>query len=144
MRKIFFALMVLLCTLPLAASNDDGTPITFSELPQQAQQFITKYFYNSEVKSVTKEMDDGRFEYTVRLNDLTKVEFNHEGEWKEIEGNIDLTFADYLPENLVAYITSKVSGRVSRIEKDDGKIEVSVGGVEYVFSKSGKFRYIDD
>lgn len=42
MRKIFFALMVLLCTLPLAASNDDGTPITFSELPQQAQQFITK------------------------------------------------------------------------------------------------------
>lgn len=89
-------------------------------------------------------MDDGRFEYTVRLNDLTKVEFNHEGEWKEIEGNIDLTFADYLPENLVAYITSKVSGRVSRIEKDDGKIEVSVGSVEYVFSKSGKFRYIDD
>lgn len=144
MKKIFFALMVLFCTLPLAASNDDGTPISFSELPQQAQQFVNKYFYKSEVKSVTKEMDDGRFEYTVRLNDLTEIEFNHEGDWKEIGGDIDLTFADYLPENLVAYITSKVSGRVSRIEKDDGKIEVSVGGVEYVFSKSGKFRYIDD
>lgn len=144
MKKIFFALMVLFCTLPLAAFNDDGTPISFSELPQQAQQFVNKYFYKSEVKSVTKEMDDGRFEYTVRLNDLTEIEFNHEGDWKEIGGDIDLTFADYLPENLVAYMTSKVSGRVSRIEKDDGKIEVSVGGVEYVFSKSGKFRYIDD
>lgn len=73
-KTVLWCLTILLMT----ACMDD-------EVPPRSKAFIDKYFPQSTVVLVEMEDndDDGK-EYSVLLNDGTKVEFDLQGEWKRV------------------------------------------------------------
>lgn len=91
MKKIF-TLLFLLSALLFA----DDIYIPPEQLPQNALQFIQKYFPN--VNILYAEMDKKGYE--VQLSNGVEIEFLRNGEFKEIEGNYVALPFEILPQSV--------------------------------------------
>ena len=91
MKKIF-ALLFLFSAFLMA----DDIYIMPEQLPQNALQFIQKYFPN--VNILYAEMDKKGYE--VQLSNGVEVEFLRNGEFKEIEGNYVALPFEILPQSV--------------------------------------------
>ena len=77
-----------------------------SELPRNAQDFISKNFKTAQIALVKKDIDS----YDVTLNDGTEIDFIITGEWKEVDGNTKLcqiAFCQILCQKSVLHQTLK-------------------------------------
>ena len=126
-------------TLNVFASNDK--PITFKELPQKAQQFITTHFNGVEVLSAT--VDD---DYEVYLANGTKVEFTLQGEWKEVKCPGSAVPAAIIPAAITKYVKAQFpKTTIVKIEKKYSGYEVELNNdMELKFDKNGNFLGADD
>lgn len=79
MRKnIYIAVLGCLAIWLMAACVDD-------KIPASSKAFIDQYFPESSVVLVEMDTDDdGGKEYSVCLNDGTKIEFDMQGNWKRV------------------------------------------------------------
>jgi hypothetical protein len=79
MRKnIYIAVLGCLAIWLMGACMDDKIPAT-------SKAFIDQYFPESSVVLVEMDTDDdGGKEYSVCLNDGTKIEFDMQGDWKRV------------------------------------------------------------
>jgi hypothetical protein len=138
MKKLFVLLLGLM-TLNVFASND--RPITFKELPQKSQQFITTHFSGVEVLSVT--VDD---DYEVYLANGSKVEFTLQGEWKEVKCPGSAVPAAIIPAAISKYVkTNFANSNIIKIDKKYSGYEIELNnGMELKFDKNGNFLAIDD
>ena len=140
MKKLFVLLLGLM-TLNVFASND--RPITFQQLPQKAQQFITTNFKGVEVLSAT--VDD---DYEVYLANGTKVEFTLQGEWKEVKCVAGAVPAAIIPAAISKYVKTHFPNTTIVIVKIDKKYngyEVELNNdIELKFDKNGNFLAVDD
>ena len=79
MKKIFKLLpMLLIAVLGIALTscdNDKDEPISSSQLPSKATEFITQFFPSARIVSSQKDKD----EYEVKLSDGTQIDFNKDG-----------------------------------------------------------------
>lgn len=91
MKKIF-TLLFLFSTFLMA----DDIYIMPEQLPQNALQFIQKYFPN--VNILYAEMDKKGYE--VQLSNGVEIEFLRNGEFKEIEGNYVALPFEILPQSV--------------------------------------------
>lgn len=91
MKKIF-TLLLLFSAFLMA----DDIYIMPEQLPQNALQFIQKYFPN--VNILYAEMDKKGYE--VQLSNGVEVEFLRNGEFKEIEGNYVALPFEILPQSV--------------------------------------------
>lgn len=91
MKKIF-ALLFLFSAFLMA----DDIYIMPEQLPQNALQFIQKYFPN--VNILYAEMDKKGYE--VQLSNGVEIEFLRNGEFKEIEGNYVALPFEILPQSV--------------------------------------------
>jgi len=138
MKKLFVLLLGLM-TLNAFAVND--RPITFQQLPQKAQQFITTNFKGVEVLSAT--VDD---DYEVYLANGTKVEFTLQGDWKEVKCPGSAVPAAIIPAAISKYVkTNFANSTIVKIDKKYNGYEVELNNdLELKFDKNGNFLAIDD
>lgn len=77
--------------------------VTANQLPQKAQEFLSRYFPETAVKNIEEEFSSQTFE--VDLTDGTDLEFYGTGEWKEI----DAPDKTCLPASLVQQLVPQLA-----------------------------------
>ena len=128
---------VLTMCLPMMADND--RVITFDQLPAQAQTLLKQHFADKVVMIVTVDYDD----YTVMYQSGEKVEFDKNGNWKDIECYSSKVPADAVPAQISSYISQHYPGKsVIKIERHRSVYEVKLNnGMEIEFNRN--FQVID-
>ena len=81
MKKILFAILAAF-SLQVATAQDKK--VDFNELPADAINFVRQHFLVADINSVWKDVDYKDEEFSVIFKDGLEIEFNGEGDWKEI------------------------------------------------------------
>ena len=116
-------------------------PISFVELPDKAQQFITEHFQESHVATMTKESGSFGVEYEVRFTNGNKVEFDKKGDWVEIECRKGTMPRSVIPNPIWDFVAEKHHGaQITQIEHGTGGYDVELDdGTEICFNVFGEF-----
>lgn len=141
--KKFFSVIMLSITLVSFAQDK---PINYNQVPKEGQQFIGKYFGAKQVSSSMLEDDFFSKEYKVYLLNGTKIEFDSDGNWKEVDGNRNPIPTGFVPAKIANYVKrSFPNTKITKIERERNEIEVKLSnGLEVKFDKNGNFKKIDD
>lgn len=131
--------------------DDNEQLMDFNEFPEQAKEFIAKEFAQSKVVLAKKEKDGNKTTLKAYLSQGFKVQFNKEGQWKEISGSYPSPIpATILLENIQSYIATNYKDYlVTGIELDQKdkeyqvELETLTNEVDLVFSLEGNFIKID-
>ena len=141
MKKLF--LMILLPSFLIMACNKEET-IQPTDLPADASSYITTHYAGQQILQVVKERDDLRLYYFVYLNNGTKLEFNREGEIREIEGSTAIP-ATALPVLIVSYVETNYPGTfIKAWQIDDTSQDVELSNNSRLeFDKNGNFLRVE-
>lgn len=141
--KKFLSVIMLSATL-ISFAQDKA--IKYNQVPKMGQQFINKYFGVKQVGSVMLDDDYFSKEYKVYLANGTKVEFDRDGVWKEVDGKRNAIPTGFIPAKISNYVKrSFPNTKITKIERDRKEIEVKLNnGLELKFDKNGNFKKIDD
>ena len=117
--------------------------IVKESLPKKAQLFIDSNFKNSKITYVKDERDFLERSYEVLFADGTKVEFDRNGEWKEVDCRRSSVPTAIVPAKILNYVNNSYPGvKVIQIERDRIDYEVKLSNnLELTFNK--KFNIID-
>ncbi|MDR2121751.1 MAG: PepSY-like domain-containing protein [Flavobacteriaceae bacterium] len=130
--------------------NDNETIISYTALPQNAQEFVSSAFVNAQYVVVKKEVEHGITTYKAYLSTGYKVEFNASGSWTEVEGKANSAIpSTIIPYPIQTYVSNNHAGyNISSIEKEiyGYKIEVVKGSIDIdlKFDSEGSFMGVDD
>ena len=83
MKKLFL-LLVSVFTLQFVSADNDK-PITFAQLPAEAQQFVKQNFGDAKVAFVKKESEIFDTSYDLMFVNGDKIEFDKKGAWTEVK-----------------------------------------------------------
>ena len=152
-KKLFprLTLAVAVCTLfsvcaILTVSADSNTPITIQQLPATAQTFLKTHFKNKKVLLVTKERDFTKVTYDVTCSDGTKMEFNNNGQWNEVDCRRSAVPAAIVPQTIATFVTAHYPDtHICKIESDHKEYEVKLANkLELKFDKKFRLLEVDD
>ena len=143
MKKIkFFLLMAMVMTMSLTMSaDDDDRVITFQQLPQTAQTFLKANFANKVPLLVTADWDD----YTIRYESGEKIEFDKNGDWKEVECYNSKVPNEAVPAQISSYISQNYPGTsIIKLERHRSVYQVKLNnGMEVEFNRNFQFIGVD-
>lgn len=147
MKKIMiFAASLLLTSGVAFGATDDDRPIRYDELPATAQSFIADNFAKEQVSHIT--LDDGIMndEYKVVFVSGTKLEFDGNGNWKELDCRYTEVPNTLVPTQIADYVKSNYPGsKITELKREHGEWEAKItGGLELTFDQSFKLVDIDD
>lgn len=147
MKKIMiFAASLLLTSGVAFGATDDDRPIRYDELPAAAQSFIAENFAKEQVSHIT--LDDGIMndEYKVVFVSGTKLEFDGNGNWKELDCRYAEVPNTLVPTQIADYVKSNYPGsKITELKREHGEWEAKItGGLELTFDQSFKLVDIDD
>lgn len=139
---IGFALMA-----NMACADNDKVTNNINELPQVSRTFLSNYFNGNKVSHIKIDKDLFLIDsYNVILTDGTSVEFNREGEWKEVK-----SFQQNIPDTLIPaevkqYVSQNYpSQKIMAVERGKRKVSVDLAnGLELEFDLNGNLIDIDD
>jgi len=116
------------------------------ELPRTARDFISRNFPDQTIVRLTRDDDDQEREYEAVLGNSVKIEFNHLGFWKEVDGNNSEISTKFIPRKITEYVNQNYpSEKIGKIEKSVEKYEIELlNGLDLEFNSKGKFLRIDD
>lgn len=137
MKKVFLATLLLI-TLGAFAQERTIKPM---DLPRNAQILIKETFNFQKVTLAEMDADSRETEYTAYLADNTKIEFDAEGNWKEVENRQGLIPASLIPSEVSAWCSKHHPNiKIVQIKKEHGSIEVELeNDVDVVFNpKTGR------
>ena len=133
----------MFATTTLSAQD---TLIRSNELPKNAQQHLRKAFGSQRIVQAEKETTLGVVkDYKAILANGTEVEFERNGQWKEMENKkagipynaMPAAISNYLKRNYARVL-------VEKIEKENRGYKVDLSnGLELEFDSKGKFLRID-
>lgn len=142
MRKIVSVCMLVISMVTFAQDQI----IPFHQLPKDGQKFITTFFGAKHVSAVV--MDDDYFskEYEVILNNGTKIEFDKNGAWKEVDGKRNGIPTAFIPKSITAYVKKSFPNtKIKKVERKRYKYEIELtNGLDLEFDAKGNFIRIDD
>jgi len=129
----------------LLVSCDKEKVINNDDLPAKATSFINTHYATQVIRQVVKERDDLKTEYHVYLDNNTKLDFNKDGDIKEIEGSEKIPDA-ILPALIVTYVnTNYPTAFIRAWDPDETNQEVKLStGPELLFDSNGNFLRIDN
>lgn len=141
-RKALVASLCLLASLT-ACQADNDKPITFSELPTNAQSLVQTYFQGKTIALVTVESGVVNKSYDVVFASGEKLEFDRKGNWTEIDCKGSVVPADLVPQAVKDYVAQTYPGQsIIAIELDHGETEIKLANRrEITFNK--KYQVID-
>lgn len=144
MKRII--VLLLMATVSATAFAGDDKPISFEKLPDKAQEFIKAHFPDHKVSLVT--LDDELFDktYEVFFTDGSKVEFNHKGEWYEIDCEHSRVPESIIPQAIFAHVDANHPGlHVTEIERDKHNYDVKLSnGLNMKYDLDYNFIRYDD
>ena len=143
MKKLLILAAAVFALGTSTVSADNDRPISVSELPEKAQQFIRQHFPNQKV-SIAK-MERELFDTTdaVIFTSSSKVEFLKNGDWKEVDCKYSTVPAAIIPQQIAQYVSQYYPDTsVVQIDRDKRDYEVKLtNGLELTFDL--KFNLID-
>ncbi|HIH2034771.1 TPA: PepSY-like domain-containing protein [Campylobacter coli] len=84
-----------------------------SELPRNAQDFISKNFKTAQIALVKKDIHS----YDVTLNDGTEIDFIITGEWKDVDGKYKALPNSILP-NIMPKISASSNAQIIEVSRE--------------------------
>ena len=143
MKKLLILAAAVFALGTSTVSADNDRPISVSELPEKAQQFIRQHFPNEKVSFA--KMERGLFDttYEVIFTSSSKVEFLKNGDWKEVDCKYSTVPAAIIPQQIAQYVSQYYPDTsVVQIDRDKRDYEVKLtNGLELTFDL--KFNLID-
>lgn len=143
MKRVVLSALVALAFAPLVSSYEK--PVTFKQLPQAAQTFITDYFPTDKLIIATQDDDLIRPDYEVRLASGTEIEFNHSGTLKKVSSKDGIP-SGLLPEKIRVYVEENypdVSFLEYEVDKRTYEVKLT-NRLELTFTKNFILIEIDD
>ncbi|MBQ5663515.1 MAG: PepSY-like domain-containing protein, partial [Bacteroidaceae bacterium] len=115
-------------------------------LPKKALLFIDSNFKDAKITYVKDERDYLERSYEVLFANGTKVEFNRNGEWKEVDCRREAVPSAIVPAKILNYVNSTYPGvKIVRIEHDRTDYELKLSNnLELTFNKKLNIIDIDD
>ena len=141
MKKLLFVLLAVL-TLGFSAKADHDQVINFNQLPQQAQALLKEHFANKVPLIVTMDWDD----YTIVYDSGEKVEFDKQGNWKEIDCRTSSVPTALIPEQIKSHIRATFPGTtIIDLDRNRRGYEVKLNnGLEVEYTRDFQVIDIDD
>ena len=147
MKRIGIILIGLALMTNLACADNDKVTNNINELPQVSRTFLNNYFNGNKVSHIKIDKDLFLIDsYDVILTDGTSVEFNRDGEWKEVK-----SFQQNIPDTLIPaeirqYVSQNYPGqKIMTVERGKRKVSVDLAnGLELKFDLNGNLIDIDD
>ena len=143
MRNLkFFMILTALLAFSFSVKADDDRVITFQQLPAAAQTFLKTHFATKVPLVVTCDWDD----YTVMYESGEKVEFNKQGEWKDIDCRSSLVPSALIPEQIKANVKTSFPGTsIIKLDRNRRGYEVKLNnGLEIEYNRSFQVVDMDD
>lgn len=138
-------MLILACVFSFVAciKADNYQPVTRTQLPQKAQTFLSAHFADAKTSLMRRELDVMELNYDVIFTDGSKVEFDHRGNWTEVDCVNHPLPEGIVPAEITNYINAHYPGaKVVKIERDHREYEVKLNNrVELTFNK--KLQLID-
>jgi hypothetical protein len=109
------------------AKADNDRPIRFEQLPEKSKDFIRKYFSENEISYL--KLDDEFFSKSdeVYFVDGSKVEFNRNGEWEQVECKRKKVPDGIIPDKIARYVEKNhPEMRITKIERDRRDYEIAL------------------
>ena len=143
MKKLLILAAAVFALGTSTVSADNDRPISVSELPEKAQQFIRQYFPNEKVSFAKMERELFDTTYEVIFTSSSKVEFLKNGDWKEVDCKYSTVPAAIIPQQIAQYVSQYYPDTsVVQIDRDKRDYEVKLtNGLELTFDL--KFNLID-
>lgn len=131
--------------------DDNEELVDFNTFPAVAKEFINKYFANSSVVISKREQDGNKATLKAYLSTGYKVQFDDNGQWKEISSNPHSAIPmSIINENIQNYLTTNYPNYVvTNLENDlkDDQYEVEIENenkiIDLIFNQQGDFIKID-
>lgn len=135
-------LLVAVLTMSFNARADHDQVISFNEMPEAAQALLKQYFANKVPLVVTVDWDD----YTIMYDSGEKVEFDKQGNWKEINCRTSSVPAELIPEQIKTNIQATFPGAIIlKIDRNRRGYEVKLNnGLEVEYDPTFQVIDIDD
>lgn len=146
---IITAAVILATTGAMAATCcvvDDDKPITFDELPAAAKAFVDKHFAKEQLSHATLDRGIIDDEYKVVFTSGTKLEFDGDGEWREVDCRYSNVPTAIVPNKIRDYVKAHYpNSKITELKREHGNWEAKLtGGLELTFNKEFKIIDIDD
>ena len=135
-------LLVVMMAISFNAKADHDQVITFDQMPEAAQAFLKQHFANKVPLVVTVDWDD----YTIRYESGEKIDFDKQGNWKEIDCRATLVPVELIPEEIKANIQATFPDAIIlKIDRNRRGYEVKLNnGLEVEYSPTFQVIDIDD
>ena len=145
MKKILLSALAI-ATLAVTPTMAEDVAITAQKLPQEAQKFLNTHFVQNKVVSAMHDRDISDNDYTVILDDGTKIEFDASGKWESVKNHNGKIPAGVIPTAIQGYVAEHYpSIGIEKIERKRYGYEVELtNDLDMKFSSSGKFIGLDD
>lgn len=144
MKKALTTFVIVALTIAAAGCihASDDVAISISDLPQTAQNTISKYFSAKKVALAKKDKDLFDVDYEVIFTDADKIEFDSKGNWTDIECKNSSVPAALVPAEITSYVsTNYPDAKIIELEKERKKYDVKLNnGFEITFNT--KFQVI--
>ncbi|MDL2241709.1 PepSY-like domain-containing protein [Bacteroidales bacterium OttesenSCG-928-L03] len=134
---------VLAMTAVFTVQADNDKPISFDQLPRQAQTFVQEHFSDKEVSFAKMERDFFTKSYEVILIDGSKIEFDKHGDWESIDCRKEEIPQAIVPQEILRYVKDKHPTRfIIEIERERKHYEIQLDNeIEIKFNT--KFEVIE-
>jgi hypothetical protein len=145
MKRLFLYLL-LPGTLLLTSCRDDVVTRDVAQLPEPARQFVQSNFSQHHISYIKIDRELFSTEYKVVLTNGDELEFDSDGEWKEVECKRTAVPVRFLPDAVKLYLNQNfATDSVEKVKRTSRNIEVELGnGLEVIFDTEGNFKRMDD
>ena len=99
-------LLLIAATLTFSAASAQDSKVTFNDLPADAINFVREHFLVDHIASVWKDTHYNDEEYTVIFRDGLEIEFNGNGDWKELKARHGKVPDHVVPEKILAHVSA--------------------------------------
>ena len=99
-------LLLITAVLTFGATSAQDKKVTFNDLPADAINFVREHFLVDHIASVWKDTDYNDEEYTVIFRDGLEIEFNGNGDWKELKARHGKVPDHVVPEKILAHVSA--------------------------------------
>lgn len=145
MKKFLALLFMAFLTIQATFAGDVITQDA-KQLPLVARNFINRHFTRPQISNIKIDSEFLSKKYEVVLSDRTKIEFDGDGEWEEVDGKRNNIPTTIIPAHIKQYVEANYPGvSFTKIERDRGEVEVELTNrLSLTFNKKGQLIDIDD
>ena len=145
MKKIFLSVLAV-ATLAVTPTMAEDVAITAHKLPGAAQKFLQTHYAQNKVVTALHDRDISDNDYTVILDNGTKIEFDASGKWESVKSQKGKIAPSIVPAKIAGYVAEHYpSTAIEKIERKRYGYEIELSNdLDIKFGSDGRFIGLDD